>query len=167
MFQDLFRRAETTIDGIVAKYMGRALVAVPLIVACGFATAAATVKLVEVYGAPIGCAIMALVFGLLGLLTMAVVSGGHAPEETSFKAEEAEEPSRIGSEFEAFLTPELRSLVGATAPMALPVVARTAMRNLPLLIMLAVVIYIFSRFGRSSDEVEGEAPQAMATPPAA
>jgi hypothetical protein len=122
------------------------------------------VKLVELYGAPIGCAIMALVFGLLGLLTMAVVSGGHAPEEASFKAEEAEEPSRIGSEFEAFLTPELRSLVGATA---LPVVARTVMRNLPLLIMLAVVIYIFSRFGRSSDEVEGEAPQAMATPPAA
>jgi Na+-transporting methylmalonyl-CoA/oxaloacetate decarboxylase gamma subunit len=167
MFQDLFRRAETTIDGIVAKYMGRALVAVPLIVACGFATAAATVKLVELYGAPIGCAIMALVFGLLGLLTMAVVSGGHAPEETSFKAEEAEEPSRIGSEFEAFLTPELKSLVGATAPMALPVVARTVMRNLPLLIMLAVVIYIFSRFGRSSDEAEGDAPQAMATPPAA
>jgi Na+-transporting methylmalonyl-CoA/oxaloacetate decarboxylase gamma subunit len=168
MFQDLFRRAETTIDGIVAKYMGRALVAVPLIVACGFATAAATVKLVELYGAPIGCAIMALVFGVLGLLTMAVVSGGHhAPEETSFKAEEAEEPSRIGSEFEAFLTPELRSLVGATAPMALPVVARTVMRNLPLLIMLAVVIYIFSRFGRSSEEVEGDAPQAMATPPAA
>jgi Na+-transporting methylmalonyl-CoA/oxaloacetate decarboxylase gamma subunit len=167
MFQDLFRRAETTIDGIVAKYMGRALVAVPLIVACGFATAAATVKLVELYGAPIGCAIMALVFGVLGLLTMAVVSGGHAPEEASFAPEEAAEPSRIGSEFDAFLTPELRSLVGATAPMALPVVARTVMRNLPLLIMLAVVIYIFSRFGKSSDDVESDAPQAMATPPAA
>ena len=165
MFQDLFRRAETTIDGIVAKYMGRALVAVPLIVACGFATAAATVKLVELYGAPIGCAIMALVFGVLGLLTMAVVSGGHATEEASFAPEEAAEPSRIGSEFDAFLTPELRSLVGATAPMALPVVARTVMRNLPLLIMLAVVIYIFSRFGKSSDEVESDAPQAMATPP--
>ncbi len=35
MFQGLFQRAETTIDGIVAKYMARALAAVPFLSPAG------------------------------------------------------------------------------------------------------------------------------------
>jgi Na+-transporting methylmalonyl-CoA/oxaloacetate decarboxylase gamma subunit len=169
MFQGLFQRAETTIDGIVAKYMARALAAVPLLVACGFATAAATVKLVELYGAAIGCAIMAAVFAVLTLLTMAVVSGGQTAESASAASADAsaEEPAQIGSEFEGLFTPELRAVLGATAPMALPVVTRAVMRNLPVLIMLALIIYVFSRFAKSSDETDSDAAQAMAAPPAA
>ena len=168
MFQGLFQRAETTIDGIVAKYMARALAAVPLLVACGFATAAATVKLVELYGAVIGCAIMAAVFAVLTLLTMAVVSGGQTAESVSAASADtsAEEPAQIGSEFEGLFTPELRAVLGATAPMALPVVTRAVMRNLPVLIMLALIIYVFSRFAKSSDETDSDAAQAMAAPPA-
>jgi Na+-transporting methylmalonyl-CoA/oxaloacetate decarboxylase gamma subunit len=169
MFQGLFQRAEITIDGIVAKYMGRALVAVPLLVACGFATAAATVKLIEVYGPAIGCAIMAGVFAVLTLLTMAVVSGGQTAESANAASEQAnsEEPAQIGSELEGLFTPELRAVLGATAPMALPVVTRAVMRNLPVLIMLALIIYVFSRFAKSSDETDSDVAQAMATPPAA
>lgn len=169
MFQGLFQRAEMTINSIVAKYMARALVAVPLLVACGFATAAVTVKLIELYGAPIGCAIMAGVFGALTLLTMAVVSGGQTPESLNAASEEAsaEEPAQIEGEFEKLFTPELRAVLGATAPVALPAVTRVVVRNLPLLIMLALIIYVFSRFAKSSDEAEGDASQAMAAPPAA
>ena len=50
MFQGLLMRAERSIDQVIAKYMGRAMVAVPLLVATGFATAALTVELVELYG---------------------------------------------------------------------------------------------------------------------
>ncbi len=169
MFQGLFQRAETTIDGIVAKYMARALAAVPLLVACGFATAAATVKLVELYGAALGCAIMAAVFAALTLLTMAVVSGGQTAESASTASADAsaEEPAQIGSEFDGLFTPELRAVLGATAPMALPVVTRAVMRNLPVLIMLALIIYVFSRFAKSSDETDSDVAQAMAAPPAA
>jgi Na+-transporting methylmalonyl-CoA/oxaloacetate decarboxylase gamma subunit len=168
MFQGLFQRAETTIDGIVAKYIARALVAVPLLVACGFVTAAATVKLVELYGGVIGCAIMAAVFAVLTLLTMAVVSSGQTAESASAASADAsaEEPAQIGSEFEGLFTPELRAVLGATAPMALPVVTRAVMRNLPVLIMLALIIYVFSRFAKSSDETDSDGAQAMAAPPA-
>lgn len=173
MFQGLFQRAEITIDGIVAKYMGRALVAVPLLVACGFATAAATVRLIELYGAAVGCAIMAGVFALLTLLTMAVVSGGQTEESAAEQEATSEEPTQIGRDFEGLFTPELKAVLGATAPMALPVVARAVMRNLPVLIMLALIIYVFSRFAvGSSSEAESDSQQAdveraMATPPAA
>jgi Na+-transporting methylmalonyl-CoA/oxaloacetate decarboxylase gamma subunit len=128
------------------------------------------VKLVELYGAAIGCAIMAAVFAVLTLLTMAVVSGGQTAAESASAASadaSAEEPAQIGSEFEGLFTPELRAVLGATAPMALPVVTRAVMRNLPVLIMLALIIYVFSRFAKSSDETDSDAAQAMAAPPAA
>jgi Na+-transporting methylmalonyl-CoA/oxaloacetate decarboxylase gamma subunit len=169
MFQGLFQRAETTIDGIVARYMARALSAVPLVIACGFATAAATAKLVELYGAAIGCAIMAAVFAVLTLLTMAVVSSGQKAESANAASaeESGEEPAKISSEFEGLFSPEIRALLGSTAPMALPVVGRAVMRNLPVLIFIALIIYVFSRFVRSSDQSEDDAAEAMAAPPAA
>jgi hypothetical protein len=37
MLQGILRRAERKVDSVVAKYIGRATVAVPLVVAGGFA----------------------------------------------------------------------------------------------------------------------------------
>ena len=50
LFQGLFKRAERSIDSAIAKFVGRATVAVPLLIAGGFATAALSIKLVEMYG---------------------------------------------------------------------------------------------------------------------
>lgn len=173
MFQGIFRRAENTIDTIVAKYTGRIMVAVPLLVALGFATAAGTVKLVELYGPVAGLSVMAGVFAVLTLLTMAVVGtgvlrdNGHSSEEEA--RARADEPERLASEVDGLLTPELRAVLGAAAPMALPVVTRTVVRNLPLLVLVALVIYIFSLYSSSSSEEgasEMSAADAMAaTPP--
>ncbi len=126
-------------------------------------------KLIELYGAAMGCAIMAAVFAVLTLLTIAVVSGGQTAESASAASADtsAEEPAQIGSDFEGLFTPELRSVLASAAPMALPVVTRAVMRNLPVLIMLALIIYVFSRFAKSSDETDSDAAQAMAAPPAA
>jgi Na+-transporting methylmalonyl-CoA/oxaloacetate decarboxylase gamma subunit len=111
---------------------------------------------------------MAAVFAALTLLTMAVVSGGQTAESASAASADAsaEEPARTGSEFAGLFTPELRAVLGATAPMALPVVTRAVMRNLPVLIMLALIIYVFSRFAKSSEETDSDVAQAMAAPPA-
>jgi hypothetical protein len=89
MLQGLFKRAENKIDSVVAKYVGRVTTAIPLLIASGFATAALTVKLIEMYGAVVGCSLMAVLFAIIGLITMAVVgadTSGSASNSTSAEA---------------------------------------------------------------------------------
>ncbi len=76
MFQGLLKRAERSIEPVVAKYMERAMVAVPLLVGRGFATAALTVKLVELLRLGLAYGAMAALFGVIGLVTMAIVNVG-------------------------------------------------------------------------------------------
>lgn len=175
MFQSIIRRAETTIDSIVAKYTARVMVAVPLVVALGFVTAALTVKFVELYGQAAGLSIMAGIFVVLTLLTMAAVGAG-ALRDSSPSSEEgqtrakAEQSGQIASEVEGLLTPELKSVLSAAAPVAVPVVTRAAVRNLHLIVLVAVIVYVFSRYGQSpSEEREGAASTdaAAAMPPSA
>lgn len=161
MLQGILQRAERKVDSVVAKYIGRATVAVPLIVAGGFATAALTVKLVELYGAVTAYAMMAALFAVLAVLTAALVGGGVVAEDvaapTSAESIEAEQA------VEDLLTPELRAMLTTAAPVALPVVARSIFRNLPLLLVLAIAAYLFSRFAKPEDGLAtGEAEPAPA-----
>lgn len=186
MLQGLFKRAENKIDSVVAKYVGRVTVAIPLLIAGGFATAALTVKLVEMYGAVTGYAIMAAVFGVIGLVTMAAVETEARPAETGSTAE----PSAAAASGETgqtaddsadllasdLLTPEVRAFLSSAAPMALPGIARGVGRNLPLILILALIGFVISRFSETSDDTtataagagNAEMPADMAAaPPAA
>lgn len=170
MFQGLLRRAEQSLDQVVAKYVGRAIVAVPLLVAAGFATAAITTMLVEIYGTVIGCAIMAAGFATLGLILMAVVgSGSHqtAAEDASETAQMASgtddaATDQLEADFDAsaLLTPEVRSFLASSAPMALPAIARGVGKNLPLILILALIGFVISRFANVSQNLGS---QNMAT----
>lgn len=172
MFQGLLKRAERSIDSAVSKLVGRAAVAVPLLVAAGFATAAVAIKLIELYGAVVGNALMAVIFGLLGLATMAVVSSDRSSNETASDQQETAAESSEENEDEAApaldLPPEVISMLTSAAPMALPSVARGIGRNLPLIFVLALIVFIISRFADtgSSDGAVAESDQA-AVPPAA
>lgn len=163
MLQGLLKRAERSIDQVVAKYMGRAMVAVPLVVAGGFATAALTVKLVELYGSVIAYGAMAALFGVIGLLTMAIVNVGPNPAAEAPSAAEAEaaaspeQPQGSAAEAADLLPPELRALFASAAPMALPPVIRGIGKNLPLILFLALVGFIISRFSEGLDSA-GEQP---------
>lgn len=166
MFQGLLRRAEQSIDQVVAKYVGRATVAIPLIVAAGFATAAVSVKLVELYGQVIAYSIMAAGFAVISLITMAIVGTGNgtvetlsepaaAADSTSDTADAQAEPGLDASDL---LTPEVRAFLASTAPMALPTIARGVGRNLPLILILALVGYFISRFaGATADTGSAQA----------
>src|SRR5690606_29641685 len=102
MFQGLFKRAERSIDSVVARFVDRALVAVPLLVAAGFATAALTVKLVEVYGHVTAYAMMAALFAVIGAVTMAVLGAGNAASahahEADTEAEQDEKATESGDQ---------------------------------------------------------------------
>lgn len=160
MFQGLFRRAESTIDSVVSKYVGRAAIAIPLVIAGGFATAALTVKLVEIYGAVTAYAIMATLFALIGLVTMAVVNTGGRPavESQTAEASAASEDATEGAGTDAadLLTPEVKAFLASAAPAALPSIVRGVGRNLPLILLLALIGFVISRFA--------ETPEAVATP---
>ena len=150
MFQGLLRRAEQSIDQVVAKYVGRATVAIPLIVAAGFATAAVSVKLVELYGQVIAYSIMAAGFAVLSLVTMAIVGTGNGTVET------LSEPAAAADTAASLLTPEVRAFLASTAPMALPTIARGVGRNLPLILILALVGYFISRFAGAPADTSPE-----------
>jgi hypothetical protein len=171
MFQRLFKRAEsaaeTAIDQILGKYIGRVMVAIPLLAAGGFATAALTTKLVELYGSTTGYALMAAVFAVVGLAMMAVGVGSRTAEapaaepSASTEREESQEQAATSDDDPSdLLTPELRAVVASLAPIALPGLARGIVKNIPLVVILAVLGFIISRFPESSGEEAGDA-----TPP--
>lgn len=159
MFQRLFKRAESAaesaIDQIVAKYAGRAMVALPLLVAGGFATAALTIKLIELYGSIAGYALMAAFFALIALVALAFVGvrSRAAPQKAAEEpgAESATPTAAAEEPLDADLfPPELRAMLASVAPMALPGLARGVSRNLPLILVLALVGFIISRFAESA-----------------
>jgi uncharacterized membrane protein len=169
MFQGLFRRAESTIDNAVWKLVGRAAVAVPLLIASGFASAALTVWLVERYGAITAYGMMAALFSFIALVTMAVVSTNgprvseEAPAQSASSAEtSADTAADEGIDPMDLLTPEVRAFLATAAPMAIPVVARGVGRNLPLIFLLAVVGYLISRFATGDGSEQSEQPPAAA-----
>jgi hypothetical protein len=170
MFQGLFKRAESSVDNLVAKYVGRAVVAIPLLVAAGFATAALTVELVSRYGAVSAYAAMAALFAVVGLLTMAATRPGAAETSAETQGDPAPGSPSANGEQQASagdglsLPPELMAILTSAAPMALPGIARGVGRNLPLIFALALLTYIISRFTEIAD-TEGEpaaAPEASA-----
>ncbi len=173
MFQGLFKRAELQIDSVVSKIVSRVLSAVPLVIAVGFATAAATVKLVELYGAVTAFALMAALFAVIGAILMATTGaekGSATTEEPATQASATAEGSGTGSpDIGDLFTPEMRSLFTSAAPVALPPVLRGVGKNLPLILILALVAFVISRFVESSEELDtAKAPDpSVAVPPAA
>jgi Na+-transporting methylmalonyl-CoA/oxaloacetate decarboxylase gamma subunit len=155
MFDRLFRRAERKIDSVVSKYVRRAIVAVPLLIAAVFATAAISAKMVELYGPIYGHAIMAAGFvALSGLIALFALTGTQSTPVEEANAAKSESAEAIKDDDDRPLVPpELLSLITAAAPVALPGVARVVARNLPVLLVLAVLGYLFTRFaGRSSPQ---------------
>lgn len=174
MFQGLLQRVERSANQVIARALERALVAVPLLVAAGFATAALTVKLVELYGAVTAYGVMAAIFSVIGLVTMAIIGIGAngsdaGATQTDAESEQPFQAEGLIDEATDLLTPEVRSVLASVAPMALPGMIRGARRNLPLILMLALAAFVISRFGTTGKEAGPVADPgdegAAATPP--
>lgn len=170
MFDRLFRRAERKIDTVIAKYVRRAIVAVPLVIAALFATAAIAVKLVELYGPVNGYAMMAGGFAALAaVVALFALTGQSTPVENAEAASERTAEDLKAEDDAPFVPPELLSVIAAAAPVALPGVARAAARNLPMLVALAIIGYLFARYMTTSggaSESAGEAPTGDPQTPA-
>ncbi len=149
MMQEIANRAQSVVETLVNKYVTRLAMAVPFVIALGFGTAAASVRLTEMYGSLSANTILAGAFAGFGLLATAAIAIRQAGAETTnpgAQPHEKEAASYAGPEAgnEALLpNPDVvLAAIGAIGPTALPMLIRLILRNLPLLVGVLVLGYL-------------------------
>jgi hypothetical protein len=149
VFAGLINQAKSAASGLVLKYVARASVAVPFVVALGFALAAVTVMLVERFGQVTAYWLLAGGLAAIGLAAaMAVSVKEQEVEEAEQLAEEAD-TGEVASEAAAQAVVQTPiALLGALFSMpggassALSV-ARLLGRNFPLVLLLVMIGALF------------------------
>ena len=150
----LYRKAQATVDNAIAQLVWGVLMALPLLVALGFATAAAANYLHKLYEPEIANLIVAGAFALLGVI-MAIAYAMRTPEtaaseEAKAEAEEAAAGANGGgSEPGPSWSPAdrevLLSALTTAAPFAVRPLAGALFRNLPVLLAIAVTVFVLTR----------------------
>lgn len=107
MFRGLINTAKSAASSLVLKYVARASVAVPFVIAAGFALAAGTVMLVERYGQILAYWSMAGGLAAVGLIAAFFVREKENQEEVADEKAEARDTASVATE------------VAAQAPLAL------------------------------------------------
>lgn len=150
MFGAFINDAKSAIGSVLANYAVRATVAAPFIVALGYATAATTLLLVERFGAITAYWVMAGAFAAIGLAAAVAIAARE--EELKLAEAEAEESAK-----KSILASEAATQAVAQMPLALlgalmttpagaalaTAVVRALGRNLPLVLLLALVAALF------------------------
>lgn len=154
IFGSVIRRAESAVENILEQALARVAVAIPLLIAGGFATAAASTHLVSVYGAATGHLIMAAGFAVLGLIVAAFVAF-RAPPTAASEGEtlaSSEATPAVGDEQAADALPFsdserelITSALASAVPIAVPGLMRTLLRNIPLVLLFLIVAFVFMR----------------------
>jgi hypothetical protein len=143
VFASLFRRAEASVDNAIGDLGNRVLIAIPFLIAVGFAAAGLSMIAIRAYGPEIGNLVVAGGFAVVGFIIAIVVKlrnrGTPAREETAEAVDQA--PLSATSIFD---NEQLMGVVSAAAPILLPALLRTATKNWPLLLAVAGGLYVFS-----------------------
>jgi hypothetical protein len=143
MFRGLINDAKSAVGNLVLKYVARASVAVPFVIAVGFAVAAIAAMLVERFGGVTGCWIMAGGLAAIGIIAAIVVSAREHKEEVAEELKEHADTQEMISDAKAqalIQTPvallgALFATPGAATGLS---VARALGRNWPLVLLLVL-----------------------------
>ena len=146
MFEAIVNRAQRSVETVVSKYVARATVAVPFVIALGFGTASAAVKLTEDYGNMTAYGILAGAFAAVGLATSAAIAVSNRSPPAAVVVSADTPPAMLQAETGTNGTlPDtelLLAALGALGPAAIPGLVRLLIKNLPLLIGLIVIGYL-------------------------
>jgi hypothetical protein len=149
MFAGLINQAKTAVSGLVLKYVARASVVIPFIVALGFAVAAIAAMLVQHFGHVAGYWIMAGGLAGVGIIAAIVVSvKEHEDKVAEHKAEQADTQEVVSDATAQAMMQAPLALAGALfaspggATAALKV-ARIMGRNFPLVLLLVMIGALF------------------------
>lgn len=158
MFRSVINDAKAAVGAVIAKYLARASVVVPFVVAAGFATAAITLLLVESFGAIRAFFIVAVGFSIIGVIAAAGVAVKEQEEEAAEaeveKADEEAAASELVENAPALLASLLTALPGG--PTTALNMARTMGRNWPLALLLAMIAFLILPLESTSAELAEE-----------
>ena len=142
MFQGLINNAKSAVSGLVLKYVARASVGVPFVIALGFALAATTVMLVDRLGQVAAYWTVAGGLALVGVVAAIVVSVKEREEEVAEQVAEKTDSEQVVSDATAqaiVQTPiALLGALFASSPATAFGGIRLLARNFPLVLLLAV-----------------------------
>ena len=141
MFRGLINDAKSAVSSVVLKYVARASVAVPFVIAVGFALAAGTMMLVERFGHLVAYWAMAGGLAAVGLIAALFVRVKELEEEVADEKAEAEDTAEVATEIAAqapvALLGGLFALPGG--PGTVLKVAKVLGNNYALVLLLVVV----------------------------
>ena len=158
MFRKLLNDAKAAASSVILKYVARASVAVPFVIAAGFAIAAITFMLVERFGHVAAYWTMAGGLAVIGAVAAVVVSVKEQEEAAADQA--AEKTDTADAVADAAVQTPLAMLGALSAlplgPTTLLPVARVLARNLPLVVLVLLIAMLFwpTDEGEASDEDE-------------
>jgi Na+/melibiose symporter-like transporter len=145
----LINDAKSAAGSVVAKYAARASVAVPFVVAFGFATAAGTLMLVERFGHRDAYFMVAATFVVLGFLAALIVRAKEHEEIVADVQAGKTDTADVGTDAAAAAAVQMPlALLGAlvsspVGPASLMSLVRVVGRNLPLAAMLVGIGVLF------------------------
>jgi hypothetical protein len=173
VFAGLINQAKSAASHLVLKYVARASVAVPFVIAAGFALAAITVMLIERFGHVMAYWLVAGDLALFGGIASLVVSVKEHEEEAAEQAAAKTDTEEVVSEATAqALVQTPIALLGGLLTMpggaagALSA-ARLLGRNWPLVVLLVLMGALFwpNREGDAPEEELGIAPKPNGSDP--
>lgn len=149
MFAGLINHAKAAVSGLVLKYVARASVAVPFVIALGFALAAITTMLVQRFGHVTAYWLVAGGLAAMGVVAAIAVSVKEQEEEVAEeRAEQADTGEVISDATAQAMVQAPLALLGAVftmpggATIALKV-ARILGHNYPLVLLLVLIGALF------------------------
>jgi hypothetical protein len=149
LFAGLINHAKEAASHLVLKYVARASVAIPFVIALGFALAAIVVMLVERFGHVTAYWIMAGGLAAIGVIAAMVVSVKEHEEEVAEQtAEQADTQDVVSDATAQAMVQAPLALLGAlfTAPGGATSVLNVTgilARNLPLVLLLVMIGALF------------------------
>lgn len=149
MFRGLINDAKAAAGALVGKYLVRASVAVPFLVAFGFAVAAITLVLVNRYGAISAYLMLAGAFTLVGLVAALAVAVKEQEDEVAEAQAERSDTASVATDAAAQAAVQTPlALLGAlmatpVGPAAIANGAKLALRNIPVVVLLVLIGMLF------------------------
>lgn len=169
MFRALINDAKAAATSAVAKYLARASVAVPFLIAAGFAIAAIAHMLIQRFGAVLGCWLLAAGFTLIGVVATLFVKVKEHEEEVAEQQAEAADTADVANEAAAqALMQAPLALVGGLlstplGPKSVANGAKLILRNLPLVVLLGLIALLF--WPTQPTAAKGDQDQGEEQPP--
>ena len=154
MFKGLINSAKTAVGSLILKYVARASVAVPFVIALCFALAAIAALAVDRFGHIAGYWLMAAGLAAIGVIAAIFVSAREQKEEVADQQAEAVDTSNVATQVAsqaplAVLGGLLTLPGGATTAFK---VAQLLGRNYPLVLLVALIGVLFWPTLRDDEE---------------